>query len=418
MKFCMVTSFFGNHSFGGDSVYIERLCQAILRQGYEVHVAYFPGAHRSVSRGTSLRCYESPEGIVLHPLSTPGLKGAANAAWAQMTGKPGPLFRSLEKIFRLNCFDVIHLHNISLMGAETVLRLACSASRMATVMTMHDYWWVCPQSLFWKFRRQQCDYPQCFQCNIRRGVPPQLWRDEQRMREALNCLDALFYPSHSAAEIYRQHRVEHSETHILPGILPREWGFFETEEEEESTFSSGERPYIAAAGRLVVEKGFQILIPLMERFPEFDLFVAGDGLLRKDLEELASGLDNVKFTGLLSSREVRRLFKGARVVVIPSLFPETFGLVAAEAISLGVPVIARATGALPEVIGSAGAGELFYDQKGLEEKLERVRVEGQGFDPNFFRPDPPDVWFEDAHLQLYLSIILDRCGGNRKGGSR
>jgi hypothetical protein len=40
MKFCMVTSYFGEYSSGGDSIYIERLYQALLNYGHEVHVAY------------------------------------------------------------------------------------------------------------------------------------------------------------------------------------------------------------------------------------------------------------------------------------------------------------------------------------------------------------------------------------------
>ena len=411
----MVTSFFGKHSFGGDSIYVERLSRALLRKGHEVHVAYCPGAYRSVSRGSSLRYYDPPEGLVLHPLNTPGMRGAANAAWSQITGRPGPFFRHLEGLFTNNSFDVIHLHNISLMGAESVVGLAAESSNKATLITMHDYWWICPQSLFWKFGRQECDSPDCIKCNIRRGVPPQLWRDGRRMKESLSYLDAVLYPSRSAAEIYMREGFDHPGTQMLPGVLPRDWRHDGRMEGEFPSPPPGRRPYIAAAGRLVVEKGFQTLIPLMKLFPELDLMLAGDGPLRGKLEKLAAGSDNVQFLGLLPSQGVKNLFSGARAVVIPSLFPETFGLVAAEAAALGVQVIARGAGALPELINSAGAGTLYHDQDELEACLEAVRSEADSCSENSSRQDPPEVWFEEGHLKRYLSII-DDAGMARKQG--
>jgi len=411
----MVTSFFGKHSFGGDSIYIERLCRALLRKGHDVHVAYCPGAYRSVSRGTSLRCYDPPEGLVLHPLNTPGIRGAANSAWSQMTGRSGPVIRHLERLFTSNSFDVIHLHNISLMGAESVVGLAAGSSNKATLITMHDYWWICPQSLFWKFGRQECDSPDCIKCNILRRVPPQLWRDGKRMKDSLSSLDAVLYPSRSAAKIYIREGFDHPGTQILPGVLPREWKHDDRMEGEFPSPPSGRRPYIAAAGRLVAEKGFQTLIPLMKRFPELDLMLAGDGPLRGKLEKLAAGSDNVQFLGLLSTGDIKNLFSGARAVVIPSLFPETFGLVAAEATALGVQVIARGAGALPELINSAGAGNLYHDQGELEAYLEAVRTGAGSCSENSSRQDSPKVWFEEGHLKRYLSIIDDSGMASKQG---
>ena len=40
MKFCMLTTFFGTHSFGGDAAFVDRLSRALSRHGHEVHVIY------------------------------------------------------------------------------------------------------------------------------------------------------------------------------------------------------------------------------------------------------------------------------------------------------------------------------------------------------------------------------------------
>ena len=50
MKFCMLTTFFGPHSFGGDAAFVDRLSRALARHGHEVHVIHCRDAFE-VSRG-------------------------------------------------------------------------------------------------------------------------------------------------------------------------------------------------------------------------------------------------------------------------------------------------------------------------------------------------------------------------------
>ena len=118
-----------------------------------------------------------------------------------------------------------------------------------------------------------------------------------------------------------------------------------------------ERPYLAAAGRLVKMKGFQRLIPLMSYLPEVDLRIAGTGPYEAELKALAAGLPNVRFEGLLGGAALARLFRSARAVVVPSLFPETFGYVVLEAFAVGTPVVVHeGGGALYETGFLSGGG--------------------------------------------------------------
>ncbi len=68
-------------------------------------------------------------------------------------------------------------------------------------------------------------------------------------------------------------------------------------------------------------------------------------------------LERVRFEGKLQRAELEAAFREASVVVLPSLF-EGFGLPAIEALAAGTPVVATRAGALPEVLGVAGAGVL------------------------------------------------------------
>ena len=54
MKFCMVTTFFGAHSFGGDAAYVDRLARALCRRGHEVHVFHCADAFNAVRGGHPL----------------------------------------------------------------------------------------------------------------------------------------------------------------------------------------------------------------------------------------------------------------------------------------------------------------------------------------------------------------------------
>lgn len=408
MKFCMVTSFFGAQSFGGDSVYVERLCRALLRRGHEVHVVRSPGAFESVRGSTPLRSYEPPDGLIEHRLGT-GWRGKLDALWSHQTAGAGRNAATLRWIFEHEAFDVIHLHNISLLGGLGVPRVASKLSRAVKLLTAHDYWWICPQSLLWKFGRSVCEARACFTCNLRRGVPPQLWRRAGWVNDAFSGLDAILFPSTSTMRIYEAAGVKNHRLRVLPGLLPANW---ESRGQAPAGLAPGllpARPFIAAAGRLVVEKGFQTVIPLMRQVPGLDLVIAGDGPLRTELELIASGMPNVKFVGLLPNDEVRLLFQHAWAVVVPSLFPETFGLVLAEALALGAPVIARCVGAIPEVAATSSRVMMFDGAKGLLNILREISQSsgelGACADGGTART--PAVWSEDGHLVEYFGLISE-----------
>ena len=63
--------------------------------------------------------------------------------------------------------------------------------------------------------------------------------------------------------------------------------------------------------------------------------------------------DGVRLLGAVSEAERQALFAGAAVQLMPSRF-EGFGMVAAEAMAAGVPLVAAAAGSLPEVVGDGG----------------------------------------------------------------
>ena len=324
MKFCMVTTFFGAHSFGGDAAYVDRLSRALVRRGHEVHVFHCVDAFNAVRGDHPLRPYSPPEGLHVHPLES-GV-GMLSPLATQVTGRPLFKAEALREALDAIDTDVVHFHNISLVGGPGVLQLGRAAVRL---MTAHEHWLICPMHLLWKYDRKACDGPNCIRCSLAGGRPPQAWRYTGAIGRGLRELDALIFPSRHALEEHRSRGIGAPMVH-LPYFLPDDW----TDGLEDVEPAAGPRPYLAAAGRLVRMKGFHRLIPLMKLLPEVDLRIAGAGPFEGELRAMAEGIPNVRFEGLLGGQGLARLFHGARAVVVPSLFPETFGYVVLEAFAV------------------------------------------------------------------------------------
>lgn len=106
--------------------------------------------------------------------------------------------------------------------------------------------------------------------------------------------------------------------------------------------------YALVVSRLAAEKGIDIAIAAC-RIAGMPLVVAGDGPERESLQRLGADAD-VRFVGHVGDAELRRLRAGAAVALMPSLWGETFGMAAAEAMAAELPVAASRAGALPELV--------------------------------------------------------------------
>ena len=124
-------------------------------------------------------------------------------------------------------------------------------------------------------------------------------------------------------------------------------------------FFADEKPTIGYVGKLSVEKGVHLLVEAA-RALNVRVVIVGFGEGRADLEKQTEGLD-VLFTGALEHRHIAALWPLCDVAVVPSIFPEAFGMVAAEAAASGTPpLVARHSG----LASVAGALEGAYPEWG------------------------------------------------------
>lgn len=122
---------------------------------------------------------------------------------------------------------------------------------------------------------------------------------------------------------------------------------------------------IVFVGRLVHRKGVHVLInaaPLiMREIKDLEIVIVGEGYMKTVANVLSRILkvsDRVKLVGWLSESEKIRILRSAKIVVVPSLYNECFGITAIEAMATGRPVIATSVGGLKEVVEERKTGLL------------------------------------------------------------
>ncbi|TAM73588.1 glycosyltransferase [bacterium] len=146
-------------------------------------------------------------------------------------------------------------------------------------------------------------------------------------------------------------------------------------------------PLVGYLGRLVPEKGVDTLIAALAMVPGAHGVIAGDGVLRNELEAQAreAGLESrIRFLGALSPVQAAEVMGALDCLVLPSrttrAWSEQFGRVLIEAMASGVPVVASASGAIPEVVGDAGLLVAEGDASSFARSIESVLFSSAGRD--------------------------------------
>jgi glycosyltransferase involved in cell wall biosynthesis len=394
LRFCMVTTFYPPYHFGGDGVFVHRLAQTLAERGHEVDVVHSIDAYRLRHPATPEVPFDDHPRVRRLPLESK--RHRVQAFLTHQLGRPGAYEGRLREILDGQSYDVIHYHNVSLMGGPGVLRLG----RAAKLYTAHEYWLICPTHVLFAFDREACTERRCLACTLHYRRAPQSWRYSGWLRECLGHVDRLLMPSRFALDQHRTQGVERPLVH-LPHFVP------DGKEDTARDVVSGERPYFLYVGRLERLKGVQDLLRLFASYREADLIVVGDGSQLPSLREEARGLPHVRLLGPLHPSALTRLYREAIAVLVPSLCYETFGLTAAEAFSYGTPAVVRRIGALAEIMEQSGAGFAFDTLEECREALESLRR-----DPDLRaalgergRAMAREAWSTEVHVARYLGLV-------------
>ncbi len=208
-----------------------------------------------------------------------------------------------------------------------------------------------------------------------------LYRTQKRRAALFPRYAAVIVASRYMVEEYRRHGVPEARLHRVP--------LFPTGRPHESSTlrgrTSGDR--VLMVGRLYKEKGPCLLVEAVGRVNAMmgrpvTLVVAGEGPERPRMEGLANRLGvRAEFHGWVDAEQRTALMRGADLLAVPSVCPETFGLVGVEAGRLGLPAVAFAVGGVPDWLIPGKSGELAPGDpptaRGLAEALHRALADGE-----------------------------------------
>lgn len=388
----MVSTFYPPYSFGGDAMHIYRLSNELARRGHSVDVFHCEDSFLLLNKKAPTAEFSNHERVRVHRLKSRA--GFMSPLLTQQTGVP-ILKSELKTALQNNRYDVIHYHNMSLIGIT-----ALAWGNAVKLYTTHEHWLICPMHVLWKFNREVCRTKSCFSCQLKGKRPPQFWRNTGLLEKKLRHVDCFLSPSRFTLNKHLEAGLDIPIRH-MPYFLPTPKAARQPEKEKRA------RPFFLFVGRLEQIKGVQNLIPVFQNQTKYDLLIAGDGEYKEMLVSQADGCENIKFLGRLDQKALQTLYRSALAVLVPSICYETFGIIIIEAFSQKTPVIVNDLGALPEVVEDSGGGFVYKNQTELLAAMNKLAEDaalrdslGEKGYRAFLK-----YWNEEAHLSQYLGVI-------------
>jgi len=394
----MITTFYPPHHFGGDAGYVRQLSKILGSSGHEVDVIHDLDAFRILSKESETAATDQYPGVTIHGMGSrlPRLSCLATHQFAR------PVFHGskIRRILDERKPDIIHFHNVSLVGGPGVLAYGDAMK----IYTAHEHWLVCPTHVLWRNNRELCDEKRCLKCSLIHKRPPQLWRSTDYLQRKAAEVDQFCSFSEFSVEMHRKFGFK-SQMKVLPSFTSD----VDFESSPPPPEQSGKKPYFLFVGRLEKIKGVQDIIPVFRDRPDAQLWIIGSGYYEPVLRKLAAGSGNIRFLGQREPGELRSFYTHAVAVLLPSICYEVFPMVVLEAFREGIPVICRDLGPFPEIVRKSGGGLLFASREDLQKSIHHLirdkaarAAMGKSARKSFV-----EYWSEPAGMRAYCSLIRE-----------
>lgn len=244
----------------------------------------------------------------------------------------------LESFLASQHFDIVHIHHLISWPINTieVLRRYCKS----IVLSVHDTWYVCPDLNYYnKLANSQCSkilrsstVNNCQMClksssNFRFSFDKSItWYTDQILSKRGDYLDllrqanAVVFPTKKYLQLYKQEGLQATETNIIP--------YFIDISEKPSTSDGNTVGYI---GNIGFGKGVDTLLRSMEQLPEISFKIYGS---------LFDPTLNIKnYHGSYQYEQLPEILANLDVVVVPSIYPESFNICSYAAVKSGKALV-------------------------------------------------------------------------------
>lgn len=350
---------------GGEERAVEELAAGLAHRGHDVTVATLR------LRGSAAR--EDLEGVRVHRVQ--GAVSRLERMYADdrlhLPPVPDPgVVRALRRVVAEERPDIVHAHNWMVHSYVPLKR----ETRAPLVLSLHDYSLVCAQKRLMR-RGSVCDGPRplkCIRCAAAHYGPVKgtlvasaLQATSPRLRRSVD----MFLPvSRAVAEQLRlaARRLPHE---VIPNLCPQNGGRADVDPARLGRLPRGD--FILFLGDAVADKGIHVLLQaraMLENPPPLAIVGRSGGL------EEGPAADGVLRLGPWPHGDALEALRRCRVLVVPSIVPETFGIAALEAMAFGKPVVASRIGGLPDLVEDGMTGRLVPpgDARALAGALEEL----------------------------------------------
>ncbi|MCB1852721.1 MAG: glycosyltransferase family 4 protein [Gammaproteobacteria bacterium] len=341
-------------AFGGGEVYLEHLTTLLESAGHSVYL--MTGATRSDHKQLIGRNY-----LLIDE------SGGIRSGVRELT-------KVLQQIKRV-APDVVHFHHTG--GLLSPFIVQAIQQRFPTIKTIHDVSVVCPlgDEMIKQCSGSLCHHPFNSGCIYRgcyrvteKGIRPLLTTFWERW--VTRRLDRLLV----STDYMRRELLRNDFTAQRISILP----LFTTMNQDRSVAATAQaETRLLFVGRLDRAKGGHELIDalaMIDRQLGWQADVLGEGPVLGALKQRIAGTvlaERIRFHGRVEANRVPGFFARARVLLMPSMIPESFGLVGIEAMACARPVVAFDSGGISDWLVNGKTGFL-VERGNLREFARRI----------------------------------------------
>ncbi len=376
---------------GGTETHVASLAKVLARQ-HAVRVVAREGDPNKPDFAVTKSVVDGIEVVHINNLYA----NATSFGWIYKNEKIHELFERELVDFRP---DLVHVHHLT--GLSSTIVETIKAGGLPLVMTLHDFWTVCPRGQRITKELDICetvDRNLCFHCLA--GIWPQMFADrksepteldtrgklapaslatfDRHMQYILGLADVLITPSEYHRERMLEFQLPIDRMVALPHGLDH--GPFRN-----AAAMRHPRPVkrIGYIGSVIPIKGVHILMDAFRILgrSDIELHIHGDAFAFHDdrnysdrLQARAIGHPNIHFDGPYRPVDLPRILSNLDILVVPSLWWETFCLTIREGLLAGVPVLASDLGAMREALDGEENGLLFKagDARDLADRLTQL----------------------------------------------
>ena len=343
--------------------------------------------------------------------------------------KNDPWQKKLKGLFRIYSFeakrkiakmlddfqpDVAHIHNIYHHISPSILS-EIKKRKIPIAMTIHDYNLICPNYSLVTNGKNWEDLKENKLINFVRYK----YFKNSYIQSFLVYVEYAFYKFfkfyEKAIDLYISPSEFTKEKLITGGIsaekikvIPH---FTNTDYTGATCDLKNRTKYVFCFGSISKDKGSDKLINIFKNLPDINLYLAGEVENNFTIPKEK----NIKLLGFLNRKKIKKYIQNSLFVVSSSQLPETFGLIALEAIANGKPVICFNAGAGSEIIEDNKSGFICKNHQDMSEKINKL-ANDEGLRILFSRnaleraKDFNSDKYYDKIMEIFKKLIIDKRG--------